>query len=177
MKRISYKVNRKGSKRQQRTKRRKAKSLNITSLIDILTILLVFLIKNVSMEVQKASVPAGMKLPNSFVDNHALLKNGDVILIKMFPNRILYGYDNILVGTPQDLFDNKSTKNTLLALMQNEAKTIKSKDKIPAVLLQADKTLDCKYITQFMILSAGANFSNIFFSTIKADSKDGSLNN
>lgn len=177
MKKISYEVNRKGSKRQQRSKSRKAKSLNITSLIDILTILLVFLIKNVSMEAQKASVPSGMKLPNSYVDNKSLLKNGDVILIKMFPNRILYGYDNTLVGTPDDLFTNQSTKNTLLALMQNEAKSIKSKNKIPAVLLQADKALDCRYITQFMVLSAGANFSNIFFSTIKTDSKNGSLNN
>jgi len=102
----------KGRETNKKVRRRvkKANKLNITSLTDVLTILLVFLIKNVSMEVQRVSVPANMKFPTT-MSTEDLAKDADTVILKVYPDRILLGADNINVGSLQDLVsDEKNTK-------------------------------------------------------------------
>jgi biopolymer transport protein ExbD len=54
--------------RKVRRKFTDAAFLSITSLLDILTIILVFLVKNVSMEAQRMTVPENMSLPTTITN-------------------------------------------------------------------------------------------------------------
>ena len=46
-----------------------------------------------------------------------------------------------------------------------------AQDNEPCLLIQGDKNLDCKYITEFIKFSGQAKFANIYFSTIHTDDK------
>ncbi len=168
-------------------KGKKTKDLNITSLIDILTILLVFMIKNVSMDAAQKNAPTGMTMPTTYNKNE-LIENGDAVFVKIFApkiengelieGKILYGKENILVGTLDEFVSDIDIQRVLLKYLQLESKQIsktvdnEGNNKIPCLLIQADKTLDCKYITQFIKFSAGASFANIYFSTIHTPNAD-----
>ena len=158
---------------QKRGKRRLAKetkALNITSLLDIMTILLVFMIKNVSMDASQRNAPEGMKLPLS-VTKDELMKKGQVISIKIYPNKVLYGTENAKVGSPVELMGNKSLQNTLVRYLEKEAKYMKDNGKKASLLIQADRNVKSKYISSIIKISTRASFANIYFSTIKADNK------
>lgn len=77
---------RRGRKREARDSGPKAKELSITSLIDIMTILLVFLIKNVSIELQLIEIPESMTLAKSIHDAQELLENyaDQLVIIQLF---------------------------------------------------------------------------------------------
>jgi len=77
------------------------KDLNITSLIDILTILLVFMLKNISMDASQKSAPEGMLLP-TVISADKLVESGQAVVVKIYPDRILYGTENTNVGSLQD---------------------------------------------------------------------------
>lgn len=145
------------------------KELNITSLIDILTILLVFMIKNVSMDAQKLIVPEAMQLPQTVTKEQVIAK-GNVVLVKLYPNQILVGTDSQFAGTPQELTTNDKTRETLLSLLKAEAAVIKAKDAeaIPCLMVQADTGVECGYLTQLILASAKASFSNIYLSSTEA---------
>ncbi len=181
-KRISYtKVKRKlsgSSGREQARNLPKSKEINITSLIDILTILLVFLIKNVSMEAQKVQQPEGMKLPTT-ATKEELIENGNTVIIKVYQNQILFGTSNTKVipeektvgyeGRELDVFTNdKDTREAMLGLLQAQASEIKSAntDAIPAILIQADNNVLCRYITDIIVLCANSEFTHIYFSSM-----------
>jgi biopolymer transport protein ExbD len=172
MKRISYAVNRAGGgPRKPRKHNAKAPSLDISSLLDIMTILLVFLIKNVSMEVQKSSVPPHMGLPESFENEQVLADKAKVLLVRMYTDKVLYGMQSRVVGTPDDLINNPQVQASLVSELQRDYQSVINQDATanPAILLQADRNVDCQYITAFLSLaSARAGYSNIFFSTVKA---------
>ncbi|HHE38979.1 MAG TPA: biopolymer transporter ExbD [Candidatus Cloacimonetes bacterium] len=172
MKRLSYipiwKKQSRNSVRKQKIN--KTKDLNITSLIDILTILLVFIIKNVSMDVSGKNVPQGMLLPTTITKN-ALIESGQSIIIKIYPDQILYGKENTPVGSLENFIADKKVRTALLRFMKLEADKIKEVGNIPCLLIQADKNLSCKYITEFVKFSAQASFTNIYFSTIHTDEK------
>ena len=77
-------------------------ALSITSLLDILTIVLVFLIKNISLDAQKLTVPKNMTFPTTMTVE-SLEQNMGTTVIKVYPDQILVGVDNIYFGKPEDL--------------------------------------------------------------------------
>lgn len=157
----------------KRSKRKKeiAKQLNITSLLDIMTILLVFMIKNVSMDVYQKDQPAGMLLPRS-ISKDELQERNQVLYVKIYPDRILYGSDNMKVGAPDELFSNQNMQNVLIEYLKKDAKYIKKNNQKPSILIQADRQVQCKYITAFIKLSTRASIADVYFSTIKTNNKD-----
>jgi biopolymer transport protein ExbD len=171
MKRVAVKPNRgMGGKFVARKKGSPAKDLNITSLIDILTILLVFMIKNIAMDSTQKTPPQGMQLPTT-VSKNALIESGQAVFVKIYPDKVLYGTDNIEVGSLQDFMNKAEIRQTLLNFLRLEATQIKQAEKKPCLLIQADKTLECRYITEFIKFSANASFANIYFSAIHTDNK------
>jgi biopolymer transport protein ExbD len=146
--------------------------LSITSLLDILTILLAFLIKNVSMESQRLTIPENMSLPTT-ITNQELIDNGLTVLVKMYPDKILIGTDNIQAGSLQQLVEDVKTRETIYNYMKHEAGQIiklnqeKGTKYEPCLLIQADKQIPCQYITQIVKIGAGASFANIYFSTLQ----------
>ena len=169
---LSVKVNRaSGSKFQHRKRGNKTKDLNITSLIDILTILLVFMIKNISMDSTQKNSPEGMLLPTTITTNE-LIESGKAVYLKIYPDKILYGTESINVGSMEDFLGRTEIRNSLLKLLQMESKAITSLNSKPCLLIQADKEVPCRYITEFIKFSAQASFANIYFSTIHTDDKD-----
>jgi biopolymer transport protein ExbD len=169
---LSVKVNRGGGGKFKNRKRgNKTKDLNITSLIDILTILLVFMIKNISMDSTQKNAPEGMLLPTTITTND-LIESGKAVYLKIYPDKILYGVESIEVGSLQDFLNKPDIRNSLLRLLQMEARAITSLNNKPCLLIQADKELPCRYITEFIIFSAKASFANIYFSAIHTDNRD-----
>jgi len=168
----SIKVNRgMGGKFNPRKRGNKTKDLNITSLIDILTILLVFMIKNISMDSTQKNSPEGMLLPTTVTINE-LVDSGKAVYLKIYPDKILYGTESMEVGSMQDFLNRSEIRNSLLKLLQMEAKAITNSNSKPCLLIQADKEVPCKYITEFIKFSAQASFANIYFSTIHTDDRD-----
>jgi biopolymer transport protein ExbD len=147
-------------------------ALSITSLVDILTILLVFLIKSVSIESQKITVPANMQFPTT-ITNQELIDNGLTVLVKIYPDKILVGTDNIPAGSLRQLVEDTSTREVIFNYMKNEAAQItvmnskRGTNYLPCMLIQADKEIPCQYITQLIKIGAGASFANIYFSTLQ----------
>lgn len=170
MKKISNKVNRAGSPRKERGKLDKVKSLNITSLVDILTILLVFLIKNVSIDAARLTVPDNMMLPTS-IATEELERSGQSVILKVFPEEILVGTDNIYVGTPEEFMMDQEVRSQLLNFMREQSSliTAQNPDINPILLIQADTSILCRYITDIVALGATADFTSIYFSTIRGD--------
>jgi len=169
---LSVKVNRSaGGGFQRRARGNKTKDLNITSLIDILTILLVFMIKNISMDSTQKNAPEGMLLPTVITTND-LIESGKAVYIKIYPDKILYGTESMEVGSVQDFLTKPEIRNSLLKLLQMEAKSITTVGSKPCLLIQADKELPCRYITEFIKFSAQASFANIYFSAIHTDNKE-----
>ncbi|MBN2461074.1 MAG: biopolymer transporter ExbD [Candidatus Cloacimonetes bacterium] len=146
----------------------KIKDLNITSLIDILTILLVFMLKNISMDAVVKSAPEGMLLPTTITKDE-LVQSGLAINVKIYTDKILYGTDNIRVGSLDEFINKEEVRKSLLALLKLEAQRIIEDGNVPSLLIQADRELDCRYITEFINFSASASFANIYFSTIHTD--------
>ena len=172
MKKISNKVNRSFSEGPRKTRSRieKVKSLNITSLVDILTILLVFLIKNVSIDAQRLNIPDNMILPTTIMTEE-LERSGLSVVLKVFPDQILVGTDNLYVGTPEEFMTDQEVRSQLLAYMQDHSKQIISQnpDYKPLLLIQADTTILCRYITDIVALGATSGFSSIYFTSIRGD--------
>jgi len=172
MKRISSKLNRSYSlgPRKARKPINKIKSLNITSLVDILTILLVFLIKNVSIDAQRVTVPENMNLPTT-ITTEELERSGMSVILKVFPDQILVGTENIYVGTPEDFMTQQEVRSQLLSFMKEQSDRIvdQSPHLTPLLLVQADSNILCRYITDIVALGATAGFSSIYFSTIKGE--------
>ncbi len=172
MKRISNKVNRTYGEgpRKARGKIDKVKSLNITSLVDILTILLVFLLKNVSIDAQRLTLPENMTLPTTIITEE-LERSGMSVVLKVFPNQILVGSDNLYVGTPEEFMTDQEVRSQLLSFMNEQSKQIvtQNPELTPLLLIQADTSIMCRYITDIVALGATSGFTSIYFATIKGD--------
>lgn len=138
--------------------------------MDCLTIILIFLIFNINMETQKTTVPENMKLPSTYVNDKValdnLLKNGQTLVLKMYPNEFFYGVENIRIGSADDFMNNDEVRESLYRLMARDAKQITDKGQEPAVLLMGDSKLTCAYVSEIMATIADANFSGVFFTTI-----------
>jgi biopolymer transport protein ExbD len=159
--------------RKIRKRVKKANKLNITSLTDVLTILLVFLIKNVSMEVQRVTVPPNMKFPTTMTSEE-LQKDADTVIMKVYPDKILLGSDNINVGSLEDLISNEKTRKNILLFLTDQTSKIRANNPqaIPVLMIQADDRVLCNYISEIVNVSVASRFTNIYFSTLKGDIKE-----
>jgi biopolymer transport protein ExbD len=171
---ISVQVNRGLGSKFKRRKKEGVSELSITSLLDILTILLVFMIKNVSMDSAARNAPDGMTLPTT-ISKDALIESGQVLYVKIYPDKILYGTDNILVGTLQQFMTDKDTREVLLRYLRAESDVITSGNRKPVLLIQAEKELECRYIAEFINFSTEAKFADIYFSSTATDDKQNVL--
>lgn len=127
------------------------------------------MIKNVSMDAQKLIIPEGMDIPKTYTKEQVLEK-GNVVLVKLYENQILVGSDSQFAGTPEDFIKREKTRKVLLKLLESEADVIKANNSeaIPCLMIQADKNVKCKYLTQLILAGAKASFSNIYLSSTEA---------
>jgi len=142
--------------------------LSITSLLDILTIVLVFLIKNVSMDAHKLTVPDNMHFPTTMTVEH-LEQNMGTTVIKIYPDQILVGVDNIRFGTPMELLQDPKKRTDLHEYLSRSSLEIEQdKGKGEACLLvQADEVITTQVITEVVKIGTGSYYKYIYFSTLK----------
>jgi biopolymer transport protein ExbD len=169
---MSYIMNSKNLNRKVRRKFANEGGLSIISLVDILTILLVFLLKNVTMEVQKFTMPNNMTFPVT-MEKRDLLENKGTTVIQIYPDRILIGEQGIYFGTLQEFAGDPVKRTEILQYLQTTAQqTLANTDetgkpKVPtALLIQADKTIPCWYITEFVSLGTSSFYEYIYFATL-----------
>lgn len=163
-------IEKSSSSKQGRKTRRISKDLaplSITSLLDALTIILVFLIKNVSMEVQKFSVPDKMVFPAT-MSLEKLQDNMGTTIIRVYPDRILVGIDNILFGSPQELLQDPQKRSDLYEYLKIQTEQIeKDAEKNQACLLvQADEIITTAVITAIVDIGTNSYYKYIYFSTL-----------
>lgn len=161
----------KSSGKETRRTRRISKELaplSITSLLDALTILLVFLIKNVSMEAQRLTVPENMVFPTT-MSTEQLENNMGTTIVKVYTDRILIGMDNIYFGTPHELLQDPKKRSDLFEYLKIQSDLIeKDPEKNQACLLvQADELIPAQVITAIVEIGTGSYYKFIYFSTLK----------
>ncbi|HOZ00410.1 MAG TPA: biopolymer transporter ExbD [Candidatus Syntrophosphaera sp.] len=146
--------------------------LSITSLVDVLTILLVFLIKNVTMEVQKITMPNNMRFPVAMA-KHDLLQNKGTTIIQVYPDKILIGEPALYFGTLEEFTTNSAKRAEiqkylrLTASQILEVKDEQGKPKTPtALLIQADRSIPCYYITELVRMGTRSYYDYIYFATL-----------
>lgn len=146
--------------------------LTLTSLVDILTILLVYLVKNVSMEVQKVTMPSNMQFPVTMTKGE-LLGNKGTTLIQIYPDRILVGDKGLEFGTLTEFRTNPEKRLDILRYLKGTAAGIEQlKDEqgnrttSTALLIQADRSIPCWYITELFKLGTDSDFEYIYFATL-----------
>ncbi|MCB5224979.1 MAG: biopolymer transporter ExbD [Candidatus Cloacimonadaceae bacterium] len=169
---MSHLMKSKTLNRKVRRKFPESSGLSIISLVDILTILLVFLMKNVSMEVQKHTMPNNMTFPVT-MEKRDLLENKGTTLVQIYPDRILLGEQGIYFGTLQEFASDQNKREAIFNYLQNTALEIladKDDDGNPktptALLIQADKSIPCWYITEFVSLGTSSFHDYIYFATL-----------
>ncbi|MDD2544222.1 MAG: biopolymer transporter ExbD [Candidatus Cloacimonetes bacterium] len=160
-------VSKKQGSRRVRKKAEEAHGLSITSLLDVLTIILVFLIKNVSMETTKISELEDMIYPQT-ITNEKLMENPEVVPVKMYQDKILFGIESLPLGTPDDMISDANTREAMKQFFLNEMASIPEAKKSSACLVvQADAFIRCVYVTEIIRVATHANFPNIYFATIE----------
>ncbi|MDD3464868.1 MAG: biopolymer transporter ExbD [Candidatus Cloacimonetes bacterium] len=161
----------KDTNRPVRRKFKEGTPLSITSLVDILTILLVFLLKNVSMEVQKLTMPNNMTFPVT-MEKRDLLENKGTTVVQIYPDRILLGEQGIYFGTLEEFASDPDKRTEILTYLQGTAtEIVKTPDAdgnptTTALLIQADKSIPCWYITEFVSLGTSSFYEYIYFATL-----------
>lgn len=160
------------SKPRTRAVRRKtedAKQLSITSLLDVLTIILVFLIKNVSMEAVKISEVEHLRYPTT-ITTEKLMENATVTPIKIFPDKVLLGNSDQLLGTPADLTSSADIRKALVQFLKLEIATV-DEDKLDdaCLIVQCDANIPCAYITEVVSAAVGVGYPNIYFATLEEE--------
>jgi biopolymer transport protein ExbD len=155
------------SARRVRRKFEEAKSLSITSLLDELTIILGFLVKNISTEAVKISSDPAIQYPTT-ITNDELLAKGVATPIKIFPDRIVVGTEALEYGSPADLLENPKKRQDLITYLSAEVNSIlQQKDAETCLLVQADYSIPCDYITEIVRAGTAAGYSYIYFATLE----------
>lgn len=141
--------------------------LSITSLLDVLTIILVFLIKNVSMEAQKVTIPTDMRFPST-ITNEQLIAQGSTMVVRMYPDQIYLGTESLSFGSLAEIVDNASKREAIYNYLSMEAQKIfeRPANNEPCLLIQADETIPCQYISEMVKIGTQASFQFVYFSTL-----------
>ena len=144
------------------------KPLSITSLLDVLTIVLAFMIKNVSMEAQKITIPERMVFPTTMSADQLEESMGTTV-VKVYPDRILLGLESAYFGTPLQLLTDVQKRKDLNEYLELQSNQIeKHADKNQACLLvQADEVIPTEVITAIVEVGTGSYYKYIYFSTLK----------
>ena len=155
------------SERRVRKKFEEVKGLSITSLLDELTIILVFLVKNISTEVVKISAEPKITYPHT-ITNDKLLEKAGTTPIKIFPDRVVVGAEALEYGSPAELATDAKKRQDLLTYLKMEADDIIQHQKAETCLLvQADYSIPCDYITEIVRAATAAGYSYIYFATLE----------
>ncbi|MBW6513571.1 MAG: biopolymer transporter ExbD [Candidatus Syntrophosphaera sp.] len=169
---MSHLMNSKTMNRRVRRKLETTAELSIISLVDILTILLVFLIKNVSMEAQKYTMPNNMTFPVT-MQKHDLLENKGTTVIQVYTDKILVGEEGLYFGSLEEFAADDVKRDEILRYLQVTAQEIirdtdeTGRPKTPAALLiQADRSIPCWYITELVKLGTSSYHEYIYFATL-----------
>jgi hypothetical protein len=170
---MAYSINSKKANRRVRRKFDEISQLSIVSLVDVLTILLVFLIKNVSMEAQKLTVPDNMNFP-TIMKQRDLLSNKGTTVIKVFPDMIKIGDEDLYFGKPEDLLNDPGKRTEILKYLQTTAQSILEKRDAngkpmnleTALLIQADRSILCEYITTLVDIGTSSYYQYIYFANL-----------
>jgi len=143
-------------------------ALSITSLLDILTIVLVFLIKNISLDAQKLTVPKNMTFPTTMTVE-SLEQNMGTTVIKVYPDQILVGVDNIYFGKPEDLLMEPKKRADLHEFLSRLSLEIEEDENRgePCLLVQADEAITAQVITAIVEIGTGSYYKYVYFSTLK----------
>ncbi len=140
------------------------------SLIDIMTILLVFLIKNVTSEAYRSTVPPGMKVPSINRDYDPLNYDAAAI-VTVYPDSILVGEQAVSYGRIDALEKDVVSKNQLLIYLKKKVAEVERKNKTvadslqvkPIMLIRADKSVPCHFISELVRLSKTVEFQSVYF--------------
>lgn len=154
--------------RKTRSVKADIKPLSITSLLDVLTIILVFLIKNVSMEAQKLTVPDRMVFPTT-MSAEQLEDNMGTTVVRVYPDRILVGLDNVYFGTPRQLLTDPQKRTDLFDYLKIQTDMIE-KDPLKnqaCLLVQADEIIPTEVITAIVEIGTQSYYKYVYFSTLK----------
>ena len=154
--------------RRVRKVKKATKQLSITSLLDALTIILVFLIKNVSMDAQRLTVPENMQFPTTMITEE-LTEQMDPTVVKVYPDRILIGKDNDFFGTPQQLLSDETKRAAIYEYMQIQSKSIEEHPtkNVACLLVQADESIESQVITAIVEVGTQSYYKFIYFSTLQ----------
>lgn len=158
----------KKSSRRVRRKYDDVAGLSITSLLDVLTIILVFLIKNVSMEAQKVTVPDNMRFPTT-ITNERLIEDGGTFVVKVYPEEILLGTESLSFGSLKEIVEDETKRQQIYDFLKYEADKIWTRDKNnqPCLLIQADEGIPCQYVSELVRIGTQASFQYVYFSTLE----------
>ena len=142
--------------------------LSITSLLDILTIVLVFLIKNVSLDAHKLTVPDMMTFATTMTVER-LEQNMGTTVIKIYPDRILVGVDNVYFGTPMELLQDPKKRTDLHDYLSRLSEVIEEDESKgeACLLVQADDAITAQVITAIVEIGTGSYYKYVYFSTLK----------
>lgn len=155
------------SARRVRRKFEDSRGLSITSLLDELTIILVFLVKNINTQVVKISSDPSIHYPTT-ITNDKLLEKGETTPIKIFPDRVVVGSEALEYGSPADLLVNPDKRQNLITYLSAEVSDIlKQKGAEACLLIQADYSIPCDYITEIIRAATAAGYSYIYFATLE----------
>jgi len=170
---IVRRFDRKVQKRQIWQKSEEWQGLSLTSLVDILTILLVYLIKNVTIEVQKLTMPANMEYPTTMTPGDPL-GNKATTLLQIYRDRILVGDSGVEFGALDEIRTNQDKRVKIRELLQSTVRQIKETESAgasfqTALLIQADKNIPCWYITEVVLLGKASHYEYIYFATLQEE--------
>jgi len=145
-----------------------AKPISITSLLDALTIILVFLIKNVSMDAQRLTVPENMQFPTTMITEQ-LTEQMDPTVVKVYPDRILIGKDNDFFGTPEQLLMDETKRAAIYEYMKIQSQSIEEHPtkNVACLLVQADESIESRVITAIVEVGTQSYYKFIYFSTLQ----------
>lgn len=153
--------------REGKRENRPFRKIEMTSLVDILTVLLVFLIRNVSVEAQKVMIPDDIALPTT-ISYEDTKDNEGIVVMRVSREQIYVG--DVPAGTPSEFLTSQQIFDNLLDLARSERRAVARRDGVePVIVLQADRNIRCQVISRIIHMIADADFSGVYFSTVKGD--------
>jgi hypothetical protein len=123
------------------------------------------------MEVQKLTMPNNMTFPVT-MEKRDLLENKGTTVVQIYPDRILLGEQGIYFGSLEEFASDPDKRTEILTYLQSTAtEIVKTPDAdgnptTTALLIQADKSIPCWYITEFVSLGTSSFYEYIYFATL-----------
>jgi hypothetical protein len=83
-------------------------------------------------------------------------------------DRVLLGAENLHLGTPQQIVEDKETRQTMFDFFTTEFSYI-PEDKLneACLVVQADADIPCSFITEIVRVGTSVGYENIYFATLE----------